>query len=352
MSVKENEGQYQKIEVQDQETGTVVWQMTTFPADHHNIYTTKAAFTPDGATTVFLSRRTGTWNLHRMEVDSGEITQLTDYDQDIGTYTHGLLPDRRAYCIVANQLRTIHIDTLEEKVLFDPRGLMMTYATHQSPDGELIVAKTRKGDLFRIILVATDGSGVRTVFESRNPLGIAVTLITPDKAHIIYHVAERQLWCVDADGRNNRPLYGHESDVWVTHPTCFGNDAAVFAEFPNAIKTVTLDSNVRTIAEFNAWHLCVNRDCSRIVCDTTSPDTGIHIVDVRIGERRLLCHSDSKFPPLESRKGPWVNLWAHPHPGFSPDERMVIFNSCRDGTHTQLFIALVPDWPVGVGKCG
>jgi Tol biopolymer transport system component len=34
--------------------------------------------------------------------------------------------------------------------------------------------------------------------------------------------------------------------------------------------------------------------------------------------------------------------WTHPHPSYSPDERLVVFASDRTGT-TQVYVARVPD---------
>ena len=342
-SAKGNRYPSEKTEFKDAVTGATVWQMTNAPANHHNIYMTKTCFTADGRTTVFLSQRTGHWNLFKADVESGDMVQLTDFDKDVGTYSHGLLPDGRAYGVVASRLFTVDIDTLEETILFDSGGSSLG-SGHHCPDGELIVTKVKDGDLFRIIVVPADGSGAKTVLETDHPLGVGYTLVTPDKKHIIHHKKERQLWCVDVDGKNNRPLYGHEGDIWITHPTCFGNDKVLFAEWPYAIKTVgIMDGKVETICDFNGWHIGIHPDGTKLVCDTTNPDTGIWEVDIATGERKLLCKSDSHFPAIETRDGPWLDLWAHPHPSYSPDGKMVIFNSCMDGEHTQLYIALVQE---------
>lgn len=331
----------EKREYRDPATGRTVWQMTAAPANHHNIYMTKTCFTPDSRTTVFLSKRTGFWNLFKADVAGGEMVQLTDYPSDVNTYSHGLLPDGRAYGVVSNRLFTVDIRTLEEKVLFDSGKLPMG-SGHHSPDGEWIVTKFNDGKVHHLILVPTDGSGVRTVLESDHPLGMGYTLIMPDKKHIVHHKKERQLWCVDVYGRNNRPLYGHESDIWITHPTCLGSDKVLFSEWPHAIKTVGLrDGKVETICEFNGWHMGIHPNGRKLVCDTTQPDTGIWEVEIATGQRKLLCKSNSHFPPIGNREGPWLDLWAHPHPSYSPDGKRVIFNSCMDGRHTQIYIALV-----------
>ncbi len=113
--------------------------------------------------------------------------------------------------------------------------------------------------------------------------------------------------CVDTEGKNNRPLYGHEEDNWITHPTCLGSDKVLFSERPHAIKTIGIaDRKVETICEFNGWHMGIHPDGTKLVCDTTNPDTGLWEVDIPTGERKLLCMSGSHFPAIE-QEGFYVN---------------------------------------------
>jgi len=58
------------------------------------------------------------------------------------------------------------------------------------------------------------------------------------------------------------------------------------------------------------------------------------------GRKELLCLSESKFDPPLTKEGPWETLWAHPHPSYSPNGKMVMFNSCKNGKDTQLYIAI------------
>jgi len=337
----------EKIEYEDPDSGNTIWQMTSAPANHQNIYMTKTCFTADSKAIVFLSKRTGIWNMFKADVSSGEIVQLSDFDQDVGIYSQGILPDGRIYAIFKDRLFTLDINTLEEKTLFETEGLWMgemATVAHHSQDGKYIVVKVKNGEKIDIVTIPTDGSEAKTVFTEDHPMGIAYIFIMPDSKHIVHHKLERQIWCMDIDGKNNRPLYGHEADIWTTHPTCLGNDKVLFSEWPYAIKNVNIiDRKVETICEFNGWHMGIHPDKTKLVCDTTNPDTGIWEVDIKSGGRKLLCKSNSKFPAIETREGPWLDLWAHPHPSYSPDGKMVIFNSCMDGKYTHLYIALVEE---------
>jgi len=347
-SMKGKQYPSEKAEFKDKVTGATMWQMTSFPANHHNIYMTKSCFTNDNKTTVFLSKRTGFWNLFKADIDSGRIIQMTDFDKDIDTYSHGLLPDGRAYGVVDEKLFTIDVETLEEKILFESSGFNfggIDYAcNHHSGEGRFLVTKIKDGNNIDIILIPTDGSPAKTILKEDHPKGVAYMLITPDEKHIVHHKAENEIWCIDTDGSNNRPLYAKDTDIWTTHPVLYGNDKVIFSEWPDAIKMVDInDLKVETICEFNGWHMGVDPDGTKLICDTTNPDTGLWEVDIKSGEKKLLCKSDSYFPKIESREGPWLDLWAHPHPSYSPDGKMVMFNSCMDKKHTQIYIALIEE---------
>jgi hypothetical protein len=128
----------------------------------------------------------------------------------------------------------------------------------------------------------------------------------------------------------------------------------------------------RTICDFHAWHITPNRDGSKVLCDTNHPDEGIFEIDVATGERKQICVSEATSGGSQwktsryalaadfaaARSGAagggtlsWMEAgtdtvygpqWTHPHPSYSPDERLVVFASDRTGT-TQVYVARVPD---------
>src|SRR6266567_6610811 len=125
---------------------------------------------------------------------------------------------------------------------------------------------------------------------------------------------------------------------------------------------------MRTIAEFNAWHITPNRAGTAVLCDTNHPDSGIFLIDAGTGTRRRVCLSESSnrgtqwktsryalaadFAAAKSDTGAlsWMEVatdsiygpqWTHPHPAFSADERWITFASDRTGS-TQVYVALLP----------
>ena len=123
---------------------------------------------------------------------------------------------------------------------------------------------------------------------------------------------------------------------------------------------------MRTIVEFNAWHITPNRAGTVVLCDTNHPDLGLHVIDAATGARRRICLSEasnqgtqwrtSRYALAEdfaaaagatgARALSWMEVpadsvygpqWTHPHPSFSPDEKLVAFASDRTG-HTQVYV--------------
>src|SRR5690242_1689674 len=59
-------------------TGRRVRQLTDSPAEDYHLYFYNPSITPDNRYLIFLSERTGISNLFRLDLQSGEILQLTD----------------------------------------------------------------------------------------------------------------------------------------------------------------------------------------------------------------------------------------------------------------------------------
>jgi oligogalacturonide lyase len=121
---------------------------------------------------------------------------------------------------------------------------------------------------------------------------------------------------------------------------------------------------IRTIVEYNAWHIAPDRRGERILCDTNHPDEGLQIIDVATGARTKLCDSLSSNQGTQWRKSSYAvaadfagarkNLsWmenasdtvygpqcTHPHPSWSYEEDQVAFASDRTGV-TQVYVVAV-----------
>jgi oligogalacturonide lyase len=114
-----------------------------------------------------------------------------------------------------------------------------------------------------------------------------------------------------------------------------------------------LSGRVRRLTEFPVWHGAVNRQGNLIVTDTTFSDTGLHVMDLHKADSPgfPLCRSDSsnigshwstdRCPYDDGPIHVHAPQHTHPHPGFSPDGRRVVFTSDRTG-FAQVYVAELP----------
>ena len=163
-------------------------------------------------------------------------------------------------------------------------------------------------------------------------------------------------------------LYEHGNDEFLVHETFLGETGdIVFTVWPRALRRMDWTTReMRTIVEYNAWHIAPDRRGERVLCDTNHPDEGLQIVDVATGARCKLCDSGSSNQGSQWRKSCYAvasdfadarkNLsWmenagdtvygpqhTHPHPSWSFEEDQVAFASDRTGV-AQVYVVGVPE---------
>jgi Tol biopolymer transport system component len=232
MRVSEKGKRYpsEKIVRKDPVTGTVLWQMTSYPANHSNIYFTKTSFTPDEQHIVFLSQRNGWTNIYTANIHTGEITQLTDYTDDVGLFSPCITPDGECvYYIIGNTVRKVTLSTAKDETIVKFSG-KRPGSMHLSSDGKFLVTRLypggagikssirkvvydvthpwRKNGLpmlprdiwavswkslsrftakhrYDIVVIDPHEHTVEKILETDRP---GITLISPDNRHILYHM--------------------------------------------------------------------------------------------------------------------------------------------------------------------
>ena len=95
---------------------------------------------------------------------------------------------------------------------------------------------------------------------------------------------------VRRDGSGMECLYEHGNDEFIVHETFLGATGdLVFTVWPRALRRMDWTTReIRTIVEYNAWHIAPDRRGERVLCDTNHPDEGLQIIDVATGARRQL----------------------------------------------------------------
>ncbi len=351
----------------DPDTGAVIHQLTSHPSINHACYHLTSSFTPDSKFLVFTSYRSGAPQLYELEFPDGEPRQLTTLD--------GLHPfsatisgeGREIYFTRQGRIEALSRKDLKLRTLYRLEGAQFGECS-LSHDGAWIVTALKYEGENGIALASTLGAPGGILL--RFPRTIIHPQFHPTDAGWIEFAGDPapRMHRVRRDGTALECLYEHGNDEFVVHETFLGESGDIaFTVWPKTLKRMNWTTlEISTIAEFNAWHITPNRAGTLILCDTNHPDIGLQLVDVSSGSRRTLCHPRSSSRgsqwtrsryalaadfaaarektedtlswmemPTDSVYGP---QWTHPHPSFSPDEKMAVYTS-DVSSHSQVYIA-------------
>jgi oligogalacturonide lyase len=349
----------------DRATGAQIWQVTEGPAISHPSYFLQSSFFPGGREMFFTSYRTGSAQLFEASLDSGALRQITS-GEAVHPFSAALHPDGEALVFTrGGGLWTIHRHTLAERAIAEYPGAQAGECSI-SRDGEWLTAAFKCGAQCGLMVGRFDGSGWHTIPFPRTVIHPQFHPLEPEWIEFAGDPAPR-MYRVRRDGSGLECLYQHGNDEFVVHETFLGETGdLVFTVWPRALCRMDWSTRqIRTIVEYNAWHVAPDRRGRRVLCDTNHPDDGLQIIDAASGARRQLCLSESSNQGTQWRHSryalaedfaqarnalSWMEngadtvygpQWSHPHPSWSTDETKVAFASDRSGT-AQVYVVDVP----------
>jgi len=352
----------------DRVTGALVHQLTNHPSINHPTYFLQSSFTPDGRALIFTSYRTGNAQLFEIApYPDGDIRQLTE-GPAIHPFSPAIHPDgARVFFVRGGAIWRIDRASLLESRVAEFTEAQLGECSLDAA-GEWITAAIKQGAQQGLVAGRVDGSGWNLIPFFRTVIHPQFHPLEPEWIEFSGDPAPR-MHRVRSDGRGLECLYQHGNDEFVVHETFLGRTGSlVFTVWPYALRAMDWTTRqIRTIAEFNAWHITPNREGTAVLCDTNHPDEGLHLIAAATGARRRLCLSEasnrgtqwlkSRYALAEDfaaatampreRALSWMEMpadtvygpqWTHPHPSFSPDEKLAAFASDRTG-HTQVYVA-------------
>ena len=343
----------------------MVHQITAHPSINHPSYFLHSSFTPDQKAILFTSYRTGQAQLFEAGYPDGPIRQLTA-GAAIHAFSPVIGPDgETVYFVRRGCVWAIARSTLEERLVVEFAGAQLGECTLDI-SGEWITAACKQGSRSGIAVGRTGGTQWRVIEFPRTVIHPQFSPVEPEWIEFAGDPAPR-MHRVRRGGTGMECLYEHGNDEFVVHETFLGATGdLVFTVWPRAVKRMHWRTRrIETIAEFNAWHITPNRAGTAIVCDTNHPDIGLQLIDAASGRRRTICYPASSNQGTQWTKSryalaedwaaaaaekekslSWMEMaidsvygpqWTHPHPSFSPDEKLVAFASDRTG-YTQVYV--------------
>ncbi len=350
---------------QDDGTGAQVTRLTGAACMNHPLYYLANSFSPDNRSLVFASDRGGKVDLYRVDLQDGVIRRLTDLE-GVQPFS-GNVVDHDVYFTAESRIHRLSLEDGSDRVIAEQPGCGLGEVT-VSCDRQWAAALVTKGASAGLLIARADGSGSSVILDGVRAL-YHPQFHPTDPDRLIYSAdpPDPRLWTVRRDGSDDHCFYANAPDEWFVHEMFLGKtDEMIVVSWHQGLYRVGLyTGQISTIATFSTWHIASNSDGSRIVCDTHLPDIGLCLIDPQSGVHRPLCspgasskgtqwheplplQADGDAPgwatmtekvSAESAYGP---QWTHPHPSFSPDDRLVSYTSDATGW-PQAYVVEIPD---------
>lgn len=274
---------------------------------------------------LYSSDRTGSLQAFRMDLRTGESTQLTEAAAlDPSSLT--LLPGERRFCYFDGpSLRTAEFrGSMNKEVYRIGEGFTRGPGLSVAQEGKFALVTASREGTHQVLMVPLARGPVRALAAAREPLAGAMASPRGDMA--LYRQGAGALCVVRTDGRDARTLPTAPGGVGPAYWSADGQ-TVVYLSVPseagklNAIRETALatreDALVAVTSQF--VHFAPNADGSVFVGASGSVASPYMLLLLRHGRREVtLCEHRSKRP-------------AHTAPFFSPESQRVYFESDREG---------------------
>ena len=357
----------------DPKSGVSVRQLTNHKGHSHHLYFTNPGWFDNDRKLLFSSDRENRTNLFSINLETGEITQLTDLEPVdpphetvfLSTCVNPIRDEAYFWCDL--QAVALDLESLETRILYEiPKGFMRSMI-NCTADGKYVCAGIFEDlsdriridylrgyvgfyetweahPLSRVLRIATDGSGAKVVREEKSWIGHINT--SPSKSNLItfchegpWDKVDNRIWVLDLNTQEAWMLRPREGEESVGHEYWHADGVQIgyHGRWPDGRKffgKIRYDNTDRIEVDFphETGHIHSN-DFSLIAGDGGSVVRLWKWNDREFDGPRLLCEHRSSFHIQQ----------VHAHPRFSPDGKSVLFTSDVSG-YGNMYIVKVPEF--------
>ena len=316
----------------DPVTGAVIVEIAATAGASSNLYFHFPNFTADNRYVIFSNDRTGSPQLYRASIATGEVAQLTD---EPGVAAASASPDptdaRRVYFARDTAVYAVDVETFAQRKIADLPG--RTSQPTLSKDGKTMAVGFQVNDkTWEIGVVDVATGAYRHVIQQGFRIGhVQHSPVEP----VIFYTwetsgyAPQRTWLVNTDGTGNRPFYANTEQSkwltplkeWITHEAWMpATGEMTMIHDRMGILLVKTSGEWRMVTKGWYWHAASTMDGKRLIADDF--DGKLWIIDVATGEAKLLATG------LREPKA------IHNHPSWDRSGRYVIFNYTHGGKQT------------------
>lgn len=370
----------EKFTYVDKQTGAEVTRYTSMRTNSNHLYFTNNCFFNDGKKLVFVSDRDNCPNLYILDVESGEIEQLTDLPEPPYPSGNGLQltfvseKSETAVFFNGNELSCVDLNTKESRVIYEVPDGYVKHIVSIGADGkyaytsiiEDVSARRLEATLqgtynchphSRIMKIAVDGSEAECVFEEDNFIAhVNASPTDPNKLTFchegFWEQVDHRLWALDLETGEVRKLHPCKAKEAIGHEYWFADGKRIgYHGILDCNRVGPTDEELLGMSQlgavnfdgtedksyefpFNMGHI-FSRDEKLIVGD--GDRRGKYLRLWKLGESgyeepRALCLHKCSCKRQE----------CHVHPRITPDGKGVLYTSDESG-YNQIYIVKIPD---------
>ena len=358
----------------DPVSGVQVKQLTSYRAHSHHLYFTNPGWYDQGRRLLFGSDRENSTNLYSLDLQSGSITQLTDYAPVPPPYETELLstcvnPKRpEAYYWYGRDIIALNLNSLSERCLWTiPTGFRRSML-NCTADGQQVCVGIYQdlsdsiridlhrgyvgfqeiwaaNPLSRVMTVATDGSGAQVAWQENSWIGHVNT--SPTQPNLLtfchegpWNLVDNRIWGLDLQTGQPWIIRPRESEERVGHEYWHADGLHVgyHGFWPDGRRFFGMtryNNEERSEVDFpfETGHIHSN-DFNLVVGDGNRDGRVVRVWSFNgktFDGPRALCEHRSSFHIQE----------VHVHPRFNADASQVVYTSDVSG-YGNVYLADMP----------
>lgn len=362
----------EKFDFTDRISGAKITQLTSYKCHSHHAYFTNNGWWDDGKRLLFTSDRGNATNLHSIEIESGEISRLTDFgpsDKGMG-FPNDVNPTRpEVYYQKSKTLYALNLETLETRPLYTaPEGFHMGGGL-VSADGKYVFSGlsedlsdriyTNMGAAYigfretfqakpdcRIIRIDTEKGGAEVLWQDNCWIGHINPSPTMPTCMTFCHegpwdLVDHRIWFMDTETckpvmlrprKMDGEKIGHE--YWYADGVRVGYQAHKpgLGSYFGVIDYDGKNDFEAPCVPFPSPDHIHSNDFNLIVSDSGKSIKLYRYNGKDFDEARVLCMHDGSF----------FYGSHHPHPRFNADGKHILYNSNCSG-YCNLYLVEVPE---------
>ncbi len=345
-----------------------VTQVTTEGSVNIPQYFTHRSWLRDGKSLIYVSNMTGSLELHLLDVEKGEITQLTS-GSNVLVNAWAITPDDKHVLYTGGgqdqeEYRLVNIATFEDHLVArrppECKGFGRSIID-VAPDGDsfytccsklpekipsnLLIGSIKAGTVERFF---PDDEGNANYFDHQMACPANSRLLQVNKTPASAFGrgdAPQRMWLLDLETKALRPLYKQKRGAFnafqrVCHEAWLpGGQHLCYVVRRDKVGICNIDGEFGNELAWTAgrgpnfWHVSASPDGKLLCADTMWRDTGLWLIEVKD-------NTEGRLFPLCLTRSAWQHpvafehlhalpqvVDAHPHPGWSPDGRHVHFTA-------------------------